>query len=98
MDVAALKQNYMRQALAMIKQQKHYPRSARRRHIEGDVLVELDVESTGQARNIQLSCPHSALKKATQTAIEEALPLQRPPQALPQPLHLRFVMQYRLDG
>ncbi|MDQ6979042.1 MAG: TonB family protein [Mariprofundaceae bacterium] len=97
-DVAALKHDYMRRALALIEQQKHYPRSARRRHMEGDVLVELDVDSTGHACNIHLSGAHAALQKATKTAIADAMPLQLPPEKLTLPLHLRFVMQYRLDS
>jgi len=97
-DVAALKHAYMRQVLVLIEQQKRYPRSARRRHLEGDVLVELDVDSAGHVSNIQLSGAYSVLQKACQCAIADASPLLTPPANLNLPLHLRFVMQYRLDS
>jgi len=91
-----LKQQYLSRILSMIQSHKHYPYSARRRHIEGDVQVSFMIGRQGQISDLHITGGSSALRSSTRLAIEDSLPFPVPSAILPQSMHSQFVMQYRL--
>jgi len=90
------KQQYLSRILSMIQSHKHYPYSARRRHIEGDVHVSFVVDTQGQVSNLHITGGSSALRSSTRLALEDSLPFPSPSKILLQSMDVQFVMQYRL--
>ena len=86
------------QALLMrhIEVHKKYPRVARRRNIQGKILVSFSVLADGNIKNLRLSGEKSILKKATQQAVKNALPMPTPPKDLSFPMEIKFTMNYSL--
>jgi len=91
-----IKQQYLSRILSMIQSHKHYPYSARRRHIEGDIQVSFLVDKQGHINELHITGGSSVLRSSTQLAIEDSLPFPMPSGLLLQPMHSRFIMQYRL--
>jgi len=91
-----IKQQYLSRILFMIQSHKHYPYSARRRHIEGDIQVSFLVDKQGHISDLHITGGSSVLRSSTRLAIEDSLPFPMPSRLLLQPMHSRFIMQYRL--
>ena len=88
---------YMQQLLAHIENQKYYPRSARSRGIEGNVLVSFELLADGSIKSLQVSGGRSILQNATKQAIQNAIPLPLPPLELTVPRKIEFSIQYLLQ-
>jgi|GEM_PF-1659174 len=79
-----------------IEVHKHYPRVARKRKIEGKILISFSLLDTGQIKDLLINGKRSILKKATANAIDAALPMPQPPKSLAAPLQIKFYMNYYL--
>jgi protein TonB len=74
-----------------------YPEPARRRHLSGDVQVELTVAADGRVLAARvLASPHPLLAEAASVALVAASPLPPPPPALGSPAHLVFSLTFEL--
>ena len=90
------RQSYLAKLLAHIESHKHYPRSARRRGIEGEVEVSFQLQNGGVIDKLQVVGKRRILKKATREAVEAALPMPEPPSELDIPLMINFSMVFSL--
>lgn len=82
--------------LRHIEVHKHYPRVARKRKIEGKILVTFTLLANGGIKNLHINGKKSILEKATKNAINHALPMPKPPNKLSLPLEIKFTMNYFL--
>ncbi|MDX8380660.1 MAG: TonB family protein [Ghiorsea sp.] len=92
----ALHQQYIRSLITIVKSHKTYPYSARRRHIEGLVMVSFTVGSSGVISDLQIKGKTAILNKASMNAIQASIPFPLPPTELKAPIHSQFMMQYTL--
>lgn len=90
------RQQYQHELMSHIESFKYYPRSARKRSLEGDVKVSLVLLDDGLYKQLTLDGEHSVLVKATRTAIESAAPFPSPPEDIALPWRLEFTMSYSL--
>ena len=81
----------------MIESNKFYPRSARRKTIEGRVRIVLTLGRDGRIEDLRLEGGHKLLRKAAKKAVERSLPLPDVPDALAFPLKIAFAMKYGLE-
>lgn len=89
------RESYLAHLLEHIDAHKFYPRSARRRGQEGRIEVAFQLTGDGSIRDLRLSGGSRVLRKAAEQAIQRALPLPLPPEAIG--LHqVRFDMEYRI--
>ncbi len=58
-----------------INKNKHYPRTARRRNIQGEVTVKFLLLSNGSVKKIAFVKGHSIFKKSVKSAIEKSFPI-----------------------
>ena len=79
-----------------IEVHKNYPRIARKRNIEGQILVSFTLLENGQIKNIVVNGKKRILKKASLQAINDALPMPEAPQGLSLPMEVKFNMNYFL--
>lgn len=79
-----------------IEVHKHYPRVARRRKIQGEIMVSFTLLKDGLIKNLLVNGKKSILKKASQSAIANALPMPSPPKELSLPMEVKFTMNYFL--
>lgn len=90
------RRSYKALLMRHIEAHKHYPRVARKRNIQGKILVSFTLLTDGSIKNLSLSGKKSILKKATQRAINNALPMPTPPRDLSLPMEIKFNMNYSL--
>ena len=97
--VDSQKQQYLQRIAAHLDRHKFYPRSARRRYIEGRVEVCFDLLENGDIADLALLSGHSSLRKATRDAIYHALPLPARPDSLRTlgTIKIEYAMQYSLQ-
>lgn len=88
-DLKALRNGYSSQIWRRITDVKFYPRTARKREIEGKPVVEFELRSDGQLMNyfIVRSSSNKILDKAAIDAVKNA----RPYPSIPKPLKLDFM-------
>lgn len=79
-----------------IEVHKNYPRVARKRKIQGQILVSFTLLENGQIKNLLINGKKSILKKASLQAINDALPMPLPPRELSLPMEVKFNMNYSL--
>ena len=90
------KQLYLSTLMAHIESHKHYPRAARMRRMEGQTTVRFTLLASGEICEISVSNGPKLLRIASKAALQRALPLPKPPDAIDYPLHIQFNMEYRL--
>lgn len=90
------RQTYLVELLSHIESHKHYPRSARRRHIEGVVNVSFRLLSEGQIDGLKVAGKRRVLQQASRSAVVASLPVPRPPKELDLPLSINFSMAFVL--
>jgi len=88
---------YMQLLLAHIESKKYYPRSARSRGIEGNVLVSFQLLADGNITSLHVAGGRSVLQKATRQAVQNSVPLPLPPLELSVPRKIEFSIQYLLQ-
>jgi protein TonB len=91
------RESYLQRMLAHIDNHKFYPRSARRRGMEGEIRVSFHLHRDGGISDLQVSGGSKVLRKAAKQAVQQALSLPPPPASMPPPEKIRFGMVYRLD-
>jgi len=79
-----------------IEVHKNYPRVARKRKIQGKILVSFTLLADGNIKNLTINGKRSILKKATKKAIDYALPMPKPPKQISLPMQIKFYMDYFL--
>ena len=92
------RESYLAQLLSHIDRHKFYPRSARRRGMQGEVQVAFYLHKDGSFTELQVSGGSKVLRKAAKQALQQALSLPLPPASMPLQEQIRFGMLYRLDG
>lgn len=91
------RQQYLQTLLNHIESFKYYPRSARRRSLEGDVKVSFKLRNDGYYEQLILDGRHTVLVKAARQALEAAMPLPVPAKDIGVSGHIEFVMAYSLS-
>ncbi len=92
------KERYLASVMAHVEKHKHYPKTARRRGIQGEVSVRFVLYADGSARNIEAGNGPELLLHAAQETIQHALPLPSPPASIPCPLPCHFRIRFSLDA
>lgn len=92
------RESYLLQLLAHIDSHKFYPRSARRRGMEGEIQVVFYLLRDGSIRDLQITGGSKVLRKAAKQAVQQSLALPPPPKSMHLQEQIRFGMVYRLDG
>jgi len=90
------RQSYLAELLSHIESHKHYPRSARRRHIEGVVQVSFRLLPEGQIDGLKVAGKRRVLQQASRNAVVASLPVPSPPKELDLPLSINFSMAFVL--
>ena len=89
-------QLYMHDLLTHIEGYKFYPRAARRRGVEGEVIMSFTLLANGRIQDLQASGEHSVLIGAAKQAMEEAVPLPLPPSSMTLPRNIKISIIYSL--
>ncbi len=92
------KHEYLRRLMAHIESHKHYPRVARRRGIQGGVVVSFSLLEKGNVKDVRIDEGHRVLRKAVEEAIAAAQPMPAPPPSLELPLAISFSVQFSLQN
>lgn len=92
------RESYLLQLLAHIDSHKFYPRSARRRGMEGEIQVTFYLLRDGSISGLQIKGGSKLLRKAAKQAVQQSLSLPPPPESMRLQEQIRFGMVYRLDG
>ncbi len=90
------RKNYYALLMRHIEAHKHYPRVARRRKIQGKILVTFTLFANGSIKKLMIGGQNNILKKASENAINNALPMPLPPKEMNLPLAVKFHMNYFL--
>lgn len=90
-----IEERYITEVLNQIEKHKFYPRKARKRNIEGTVMITLAIDHNGQIASMQLTGSHKILRKAAKKAIKKTQPFSKPPASLVSPKTVSFGMTYR---
>jgi len=83
-DMEQARNQYVSTLWAAISKQKKYPKLAQMRGLEGEAIVELQLDGNGklQSKRITQSSGHDMLDKQALDIVEKALPFPMPPEAL----------------
>jgi protein TonB len=92
------RESYLLQLLTHIDSHKFYPRSARRRGMEGEIRVTFYLLRDGSITGLQIKGGSKVLRKAAKQAVQQSLALPPPPESMRLQEQIRFGMVYRLDG
>ena len=90
------REQYFQRLLSHIESFKFYPRSARKRSIEGNVKISFTLQDSGSYEQLRLDGERSVLVNAARVAIESAVPLPVPADNLKLSRKIEFTMQYAL--
>ena len=83
--------------MAKIEENKFYPTVARRRNLQGTILVRFRLGCQGEVEDLEIEGKHNLLRKATGKAIEAALPLPEIPAEIKCPMLIDYAMAYKLE-
>ena len=92
------RESYLLRLLAHIDNHKFYPRTARRRGVEGEIQVAFYLHTDGSISDLQITGGSKVLRKAAKQAVQRALSLPPPPESMSLQEQISFGMLYRLDG
>ncbi len=90
------REQYLQKLLSHIESFKFYPRAARRRSMEGNVIIVFTLQDDGSYQRLVLDGKRSVLVNATRMALEAATPLPVPADDLELSRQIRFTMVYSL--
>jgi len=91
------REQYLEKLLSHIESFKFYPRAARRRSIEGNVMISFILDDSGNYQQLILDGQRSVLVNATRMALEAAIPLPVPADDLALSRKIKFTMLYSLS-
>ncbi|NNG12770.1 MAG: energy transducer TonB [Halobacteria archaeon] len=89
--------HYLAHLLEHIDEHKFYPRSARRRGLEGRIEVSFHLLEDGNIRDLRVTGSSRVLRTATEQAIQRALPMPAPHGSIKLQQRVNFDMEYRLE-
>ena len=89
-------EQYLQKLLSHIESFKFYPRAARSRSIEGNVIILFTLQDDGSYQQLVLNGKRSVLVNATRMALEAATPLPAPADDFELSRQIRFTMVYSL--
>ncbi len=89
-------ERYLTEVMAHIEQHKWYPKTARRRGIEGEVNVSFTLLPDGSAGEIKVDNASPVLLAAARKAVEKAIPMPKPPASIHCPMPCEFQMRFSL--
>lgn len=83
-DMDDARHHYGNSLWGAISKHKKYPKIAQMRGLEGEVIVELQLDGSGKlkSKKIAQSSGHEVLDKQAMEMVEKALPFPMPPEAL----------------
>jgi len=87
---------YITKMMAHIEQYKRYPKAARRRGVEGDIIVRFTLFPDGTVDQLIVDNGPSLLVSAARRAVERAMPMPIPPAGIHCPLECQFRMAFHL--
>ncbi|MDA3946753.1 MAG: energy transducer TonB [Helicobacteraceae bacterium] len=87
---------FMASLTKKINSNKSYPRSARRRGIEGNVEVEFEVYSDGNVDNITVASGKKVFKRSAIEAITKSFPIEVESTLFDFPYHFNVTLAYAL--
>jgi protein TonB len=90
------RQRYLADLMAHIEQHKWYPKSARRRRIEGLVHVDFTLFADGSTSDINVKNASPVLLAAARDAVAKAVPMPLPPAIIDCPMKCEFKMSFNL--
>ncbi|MDX2507761.1 MAG: energy transducer TonB [Gammaproteobacteria bacterium] len=90
------REQYLQKLLSHIESYKFYPRAARSRSIEGNVIIVFTLQDDGSYQQLVLNGKRSVLVNATRMALEAATPLPVPADDLELSRQIKFTMVYSL--
>jgi len=90
------RQRYLADLMAHIEQYKWYPKSARRRRIEGMVHVDFTLFADGSTSEVSVKNASPVLLAAAREAVAKAIPMPPPPAVIDCPMKCEFKMQFNL--
>lgn len=90
------REHYLQKLLSHIESFKFYPRAARRRSIEGNVIILFTLQDDGSYQQLALNGKRNILVNATRMALEAAAPLPVPADDLELSRQIKFTMVYSL--
>ena len=90
------RQRYLADLMAHIEEYKWYPKSARRRRIEGMVHVDFTLFADGSTSDISVKNASPILLAAAREAVAKAVPMPPPPAMIDCPMKCEFQMQFNL--
>jgi len=90
------RQRYLADLMAHIEQYKWYPKSARRRRIEGMVHVDFTLFADGSTSDISVKNASPVLLVAAREAVAKAVPMPPPPAVIDCPMKCEFKMSFNL--
>lgn len=88
---------YLSSLIRKIERNKFYPRSARRRNLQGKIRVSVNVRCNGSISGLRVSGGHKLLKDAAAKAVRKAAPFQRPPSGVGCPLPISYSMKFKVQ-
>jgi len=91
------KQRYKSQLMAHIEAHKYYPSAARKRAIEGDVLVSFVLSPEGEVKDIAVKGGPRMLRKAAKKAVQAALPFPTPDKKLDEAMPMTYKMAFAIQ-
>lgn len=90
------RQRYLADLMAHIEQYKWYPKSARRRRIEGMVHVDFTLFADGSTSEVNVKNASPVLLAAAREAVAKAVPMPPPPAVIDCPMKCEFRMSFNL--
>lgn len=90
------RQQYLQLLFSHIEIHKYYPNSARRRRLEGEVLVSFTLLADGGINDLRVTDGPSLLQEAASQSVQQSLPLPIPQGGVALPLNIVFRMQFHL--
>ncbi|MFC1684435.1 energy transducer TonB [Pseudomonadota bacterium] len=92
-----IQERYLAELLEQVKASKYYPSLARRKNIEGAVVISFTLLEGGRIENLQVEGGHKLLRKAAADAVRKAKDIfPSPPKTVSLPLQVRFSMEFKL--
>jgi len=92
-----IRQKYFSTLLTHIEGYKFYPRSARRRGIEGSIKISFRLLEDGSILDLNASGGPSILRRAAKNSVTDALPLPKCPPNISCPMQISYAMQFKLN-
>ncbi len=91
----AVEESYKTRLLRHLEQYKHYPFIARRRQLEGQVSIRIELKTDGRLLNIECLSGNDLFCEAAIHAAREAQPFPQPPASLSGKA-FEYAMEYKL--